>query len=298
VLGIGTLAVDEILTLEAFPAQDGKTRVLARERRSGGLVGTALVAAARLGASCAYAGTLGTDADSDFLRLALSAEGIDTACSVTDAAARPFHGTVLVVRGSGSRTILSERGESGAAALDAPPAAAVILVDHHTPERALAAIERLQQEGAQVVADLERATPQAPRIEALADHLIVPLAYARSRSGHHDPRQALAALWRTGRRLVAATDGADGAWALADGGPIRQPAFPVAARHTTGCGDVFHGAYAAGLSRRLLLADCLRQASAAAALHAVQGAPPDRESLAGLLAAEPAGIAGASSMPG
>jgi sugar/nucleoside kinase (ribokinase family) len=37
---------------------------------------------------------------------------------------------------------------------------------------------------------------------------------------------------------------------------------------TTGCGDVFHGAYAAGLSRGLALPERIRFASAAAALKA------------------------------
>ena len=39
---------------------------------------------------------------------------------------------------------------------------------------------------------------------------------------------------------------------------------------TTGCGDVFHGAYAAGLAQGLDLADAIRLASAAAALKATQ----------------------------
>ncbi len=39
---------------------------------------------------------------------------------------------------------------------------------------------------------------------------------------------------------------------------------------TTGCGDVFHGAYAAGLARGLDLAERVRLASAAAAIKATR----------------------------
>jgi len=44
------------------------------------------------------------------------------------------------------------------------------------------------------------------------------------------------------------------------------PAFPVKAVDTTGAGDVFHGAFALGVARRMPLKEILRFASAAAAL--------------------------------
>jgi sugar/nucleoside kinase (ribokinase family) len=274
VLGIGSLAVDDLITIEAFPREDAKVRVLSRERRAGGLVGTALITAARLQARCGCGGALGEDGDSRWLRAALSREGIDLAALASDAAARPFHGTVIIVPASGTRTILSEPGDSGTVALAGLPPARVLLVDHHTPQRALAALEQAQRQGAAIVADCERLTPQAARIEAIADHLIVPLAYARQRGGGGQPQQALQALWRPGRRLVAATDGVRGTWYRTRTAAGWQPAFTVQARDTTGCGDVFHGAYAAGLARGIGPEACLRQASAAAACKAASGSAP------------------------
>ena len=52
--------------------------------------------------------------------------------------------------------------------------------------------------------------------------------------------------------------------------PKLLPAFNVMAIDTTGCGDVFHGAYAAALARGLPLVDRIRFASAAAALKATR----------------------------
>jgi len=56
---------------------------------------------------------------------------------------------------------------------------------------------------------------------------------------------------------------------------------------TTGCGDVFHGAYAASLARRLPLGERLRFASAAAALKATrpggQAGIPDLQAVARFL---------------
>ncbi len=49
-----------------------------------------------------------------------------------------------------------------------------------------------------------------------------------------------------------------------------QPAFPVEVVDTTGCGDVFHGAYASALAEGLDLPVRVRLAAAAAALKATQ----------------------------
>ena len=58
ILGAGTMTVDDFLHVARYPAPDRKAAVLRKSRRLGGLIGTALAAAARLGASCGYAGVL------------------------------------------------------------------------------------------------------------------------------------------------------------------------------------------------------------------------------------------------
>jgi sulfofructose kinase len=52
--------------------------------------------------------------------------------------------------------------------------------------------------------------------------------------------------------------------------PKYQPAFRVKAVDTTGCGDVFHGAYAFALARGMALEERIRLAAATAALKATQ----------------------------
>lgn len=75
VLGLGVLAVDELPYVEHYPPPDTKTPVLHRERQAGGLTGTALVAAARLGAKCTYAGMMGHDDLSQFVAETFRREG-------------------------------------------------------------------------------------------------------------------------------------------------------------------------------------------------------------------------------
>jgi len=279
VLGLGAVAVDDLLFLEEFPLPDGKYQVLHRERRSGGLAGTALVAAARLGCRAAYAGRLGKDELSGFIMEGLEAEGVGTAHVVQQEGALPYRSTILVERRGQTRTVLGEStGVLGAD--DSLPEDAVIrcarvlLVDHTGLTGMLRAARIARGAGIPVVADFERPHP-APFDElfALADHLILPLQFARELTGAPDGRTAARALWSGSRAAIVVTMGAEGLWYLPAESPGRalyQSSFQVEAVDTTGCGDVFHGVYAACLSQGMGLSERVRLAAAAAAIKATR----------------------------
>ncbi len=72
------------------------------------------------------------------------------------------------------------------------------------------------------------------------------------------------------RAAVVVTGGVEGSWYVSSPSPgeaIHQRAFPVEVADTTGCGDVFHGAYAACLSRGMGVGERVRVASAAAGVN-------------------------------
>src|SRR5258705_895070 len=96
ILGLGCAAVDDILYVPAYPPADGKVEVRAREQHCGGLCATALVAAARLGAKCAFAGALGDDDGSRFVLDTLRRENLDTRHAVRRNAARPMRSVIVV----------------------------------------------------------------------------------------------------------------------------------------------------------------------------------------------------------
>jgi sugar/nucleoside kinase (ribokinase family) len=75
ILGLGVIAVDDLIFVPSYPPADAKIPVSRRERHCGGLTATALVAAARLGCHCSYAGVLGSTT-SKFAIERLSQEGI------------------------------------------------------------------------------------------------------------------------------------------------------------------------------------------------------------------------------
>jgi hypothetical protein len=96
VLGLGCAAVDDILYVEQYPPADAKVHVLRRERHCGGLTATAIVAAARLGAKAAFAGTLGFDEGSEFVFETFRSEGVDVRHAVRSKAAAPVRSVIIV----------------------------------------------------------------------------------------------------------------------------------------------------------------------------------------------------------
>jgi sugar/nucleoside kinase (ribokinase family) len=279
ILGLGCVAVDDLLYVPSYPAADAKVRVRRRERQCGGLTATALVAAARLGARCAFAGVLGTDEDSQFVVDCFRREGIDVRNLLRRPDARPIHSTIIVDETRLTRNIFFDLTGSVGAAADFPPpevilAARILYVDHYGIEGMTRAARIARAAAIPVVADLERNEwPGLDDLLALVDHLIVSRDFATRLTGTSDPDAALSRLWTAQRQVVAITYGPDGCWYLEAADPNRprhQPAFAVRAVDPTGCGDVFHGAYAAALARGLDVTGRLRFATAAAALKATQ----------------------------
>lgn len=278
IVGLGCVAVDDLLYVPTYPPADTKVQIRQRERQCGGLTATALVAAARLGSRCAYAGVLGTEELSQFVVQRLQQEGIDVTFIRRRPEARPIHSLVIVEEGRQTRTIFydlenvfgPEPGWPDPAVIRS---ARVLFVDHFGVEGMIWAARIARAAGVAVVADFERdEMPQFPDLLELVDHLILARAFAATRTGEAHAGRAAEKLWTPQRQAVVITCGAEGCWYLAatQDGPRHQPAFAVPVVDTTGCGDVFHGAYAAALVRGLDLAARVRFASAAAALKATQ----------------------------
>jgi sugar/nucleoside kinase (ribokinase family) len=290
VLGLGCTAVDDLLYVPEFPAPDAKIAVVKRERHCGGLTATALVAAARLGARCAYAGTLGEDAESEFVLQTLQREGVDIRHARRRAGVRPVRSVVLVEQKRRTRTILYDTRAAGGAEAGHPPRAVieqsrVLLVDRFGFPGMLRAARVAQAAGRAVLGDFESAQVRfLSSLLALVNHLIVPLSFALAYTDREDPHEALKRLHAWPREATVATLGAEGFLYLSgeESELHKQTAFRVRAVDTTGCGDVFHGAYAAALAQGLGLEARLQMAAAAAALKATRaggqtGIPSMRE---------------------
>jgi sulfofructose kinase len=275
ILGLGVCAVDDLVYVSEYPPADAKTPVKRRDRQCGGLTMTALVAAARLGARCAYAGVLGEDPLSDLVRSQLRYEDIDVRLAIRRTGARPIHSTIVVGLRTGTRNIFFDTADVAGADPTLPDPsvirqARVLVVDTYGIEGMIRASRVAREAGIPVVADFESAdAPDFQTLLQLVDHLLLSRDFACAITGTSDAEAAAAALWHADRSLVVITDGARGGWFRdRDTGPTPEhyPALAVPTVDTTGCGDVFHGAYCAALAQGLDTRARLRLAAAAAAL--------------------------------
>ncbi len=277
VLGLGCVAVDEVLRVDRLPRRDSKVQVLSRSRLCGGITGTALRACAALGVRAAYAGVVGTDADSQFVLAALAAAGVQVDMARREAGAAPIRCTVIV-DGQARRTVLYDLADAVGPTRDWPPAeliasCRVLLVDPLGVEGMLRAAQLARAAGRAVVADLEGpASAQVRRLARLADHLIVSRSFAAALSGAREPPLQVKALACADRDVVV-TCGRQGAWYAQRSEspePLHVHSFCVPEVDTTGCGDVFHGVYAALLAEGVEMAARVRRSAAAAALWAAR----------------------------
>lgn len=297
VLGLGGVSVDETMDVSAFPVPESRATVLRSQRDGGGLTVIALAAAARPGARCGYAGQMGTDPVSDWAIDPMARAGVDMSAVTQHPNGATVKSKIIVGVDDAARTILVERsGETGAIPnqlnADLIRSAGVLLVDDYGVPRMIRAARFALAANRSVFGDFER--PQryqdAREMIDLVEHLIVPESFAQAVTGAASPEQMVNALWSPSRAVICITCGADGYWYRHSDQRVSFGAsFPVQAVDSTGCGDVFHGVYALGLSRGIPVGVRLILACAAAALQATregtQSATPERLEIDNLLAA-------------
>ena len=277
VLGIGVVTVDDLIYVDHYPSPGSKMPIQVQRREGGGLTGTALVAASRLGARCALAGVLGSDELSRFSLQELEREGVDCNPVLRRDGARPIHSLVIVDLSTGQRTIIYSiagytrlRREEITEELIAD--CRVLFVDHLAGEGGLRAVELARAQGIPVVADIEgEDRPGVSDLMRQVDHLIVGVDLAQRLTGENGPGDMVRALSEDGRACCVVTAGERGCWYSEGGRAVRHcPAFRVQVVDTTGCGDVFHGAYAACIAQGQSASTAVRLATAAAGIKATQ----------------------------
>lgn len=238
--------------------------------QGGGLVATAIVACARLGADCCFYSLLGDDAVADSVEEGLRVEGVPTAGVVrVRGGASPFS-FVHVDEHSGERTIFHRSGRDlrcDPETVDLSPIAScgALLIDDCYPDLSMAAAQAAREHGVPVVADI---VPHARKRDllSLVDVLIAPAGFAREASPDGNLDAALDAIHGYGPVTALVTLGSEG-WVYSEpGGRGRGDAYQVEVVDTTGAGDTFHGAFAYGLARGWDTVKCGDFAAAVAAI--------------------------------
>lgn len=272
----GSIHLDWILRVPALPAPGDTVLSTSRTTSPGGKGANQAVALRRLGPEVEMVGVVGADAEGDQLLENFAATGVGTA-HVRRSAEQPSGIAVVAVDASGDNGILVAPGASGtlsredvAAAERAIAGAGVLLVQLEVPlETVAAAVALARAGGVPVVLNAAPAQPLPDALLTALDVLVVNEHEALALAGASDgasPADAARSLLARGARAVVVTLGGDGALVADASGVDALPAHAVEVVDTTGAGDTFVAAIAAGVGQGRDVRESARLASAAAAL--------------------------------
>ena len=276
VLGLGCVAVDFVGTTNGLPPEGSKQLMQHFSICDGGLVGTALVAVARLGGIASFAGKLGHSEFAERAVSALKREGVDLDFLIRSENAEPLVGIVITNALNGERTIFWT-----AQAVEYPfpeefhdnqwcKRIGALLIDSEAGQAAIQAAKMAQASGVPVIIDVENDYPHVAEAMAVSSHVVVSKKFAADYTGRTAVPEMLESLLARPGQTVIITQGQKGCSGLTDGKMFELTAFKVDAVDTTGCGDVFHGAYALAIARGQTVREAAKFASAAASLCATR----------------------------
>jgi ribokinase len=297
---LGHVTCDIIIPLHGWPDRDTKTIVPETRLCGGGPAANTAAALARLGVDVGLVGRLGDDAIGRQTYAMHEQDGIDTSHLQISAGVTSPLSVILADLSDATRTILLTKGVNTAlpaAALDFEwlRLARVIHLDGHQMEASLA-VARAAREWPAVRVTLDAGSMKAGLLElvSLADITFASKRFCCELVGELNPEACIEKLHQAGAKWAGVTLGADGSLLSTSGELLRQEAFRVPAQDTTGAGDAFHGGFIYGLLNGASAQECLRIASAVAAIKCTgigaREALPDEPVLAGFLARAPVAL--------
>lgn len=266
-LCVGYACYDLIFSVDHHPGPDEKSRADAFISCGGGTAANAAVTAAKLGFSVAYAGYLGDDIYGEEHLHEMSEAGVDTQLVVRGQEQTPL--SAILVKPDGARSIVNYKGKTSRLTADDVPFTvfepSVVLFDGHQPELALAVVDWAKEADITTVVDADTLNEGNLKLVERCDHVVASERFACEYGNVETPEEGLALLAKHAPNVVVT---------LGERGLIWQQghergklaAYVVHAVDTTGAGDTFHGAYAAGVAINMAWDELLRYASAAGAL--------------------------------
>ncbi|MDJ0457446.1 PfkB family carbohydrate kinase [Arthrobacter sp. NQ7] len=267
-LFVGCATLDSIALVQDYPAADSRTVATDFATAGGGPAATAAVAAARAGATAAFAGVLGADEEGERIISGLESEGVDTSAVIRDAGVKTGASVIVVSRATESRAIVTRpvppvSFPAGSRFFELLRSASWVHTDHLGWNAVATAVREPGHPNISVDAGnpIPAFSPRGvalyvPTIERLQAEYGAELA----------PGALLQKALDDGASAVVATAGAEGALVLERGGePVHVPATPATIVSTLGAGDVYHGALLAAVAAGLPLVDAAAFAGRTAA---------------------------------
>lgn len=284
-MAIGDAIVDRITPpMPRLPAGDFQGHIEGFEILPGGNATNFALQMGRLGATTAFVGVLGRDANADLLRAAYRSHNV-RAILRTDPR-RPTGATVALSWIGGGRALITSLGANGGFRLRDVPPSVFREFDHvhragfwwtpHLLGRPTAQLlARARRAGAGTSLDMSTDPAGWTRDHLRAARLCLPFVdtffgnevEVCALGGDSSPFAAARRICVLGAKEVVLHRGRRGSASIVPNSVTRASAFSVPEENPTGCGDVFNAGYVYARLRGEPVSDALYFANACSALH-------------------------------
>ncbi|MGQ9669682.1 MAG: PfkB family carbohydrate kinase [Desulfosoma sp.] len=270
VFGLGQCSLDYLGVIDRFPQADSKCECRDLTIQGGGPVATALVALSRWGKRCLMCGVVGDDPFGEVILHSLHSDGVHTDGVLVRPQCASQFAFIAAEPATARRTIFWRRPTGAPLHFNEVPwqevhRSRVILTDGFFMDAALAVARKARAWNIPVVVDAGSLRDGMLDLARWSDHFIASEPFAKKLMGSEDPEGACRKLAGLGPEVVGVTLGARGSAYSFQGRLAFQEAYSVDVVDTTGCGDVFHGAYVYGLLKGWDVRKRFQRASWAAA---------------------------------
>ena len=272
IVGIGACVFDTLYNIPTYPTEDTKMRATSFKSAGGGPVATGLVAAQKLGEQTAYLGVLSSDNGGVFLKADFEKYGVDTRLIDVKDGYRSFASVLWLCADTATRTCVFDKGDLPAIRLNdaqkkAIAEAQLLMVDGNEIDAAIEAAAIARKNGTKVLYDCGGLYPDVDKLLALTDIMIPSEEFAMGHTGCDNASDAAKRLYELySPEVVVVTQGKRGG-ILFDGKTLTEyPIYPATVVDSNGSGDVFHGAFAAGMIKGYDYVKCCHFSSAVSAI--------------------------------
>lgn len=272
IVGIGANVFDTLYNIPTYPTEDTKMRATASKVAGGGPVATGLVAASKLGVDVEYVGVLSDDNGGKFLKEDFEKYGVGTELIKVQSGYRSFASVLWLCADTATRTCVFDKGDLPPLILDdnqkqAVKNAELLMVDGNELDAAVEAAKIAKQNGTKVLYDCGGLYDGVERLLALTDIMIPSEEFALGHTGCNTAEEAIKKLYDTyNPEVVVVTQGKKGGLLYDGRDIISYPVYPANVVDSNGSGDVFHGAFAAGVTKGFGYLKCCHFSSAVSAI--------------------------------
>ena len=291
VIGIGSVLVDNLAVLPAFPEADSKIEIIKNQKQLGGPVPTSLMTLSSLGIKTSFIGKIGDDENSGFISKTLENSGIDTSCLIKEPFSKSGYSQVWIDSKNNTRTIAYSSGTLSpinAWDIDVFPDGRLLHLDGRNHDIAQKAISLMKGKNTLISIDTGNFREKTLELIPSVDIAVMPRRFATEFVGGCEFYNLSEKMRKAfpQPKLIVITDGVNGSVCSYQDRIYTQKAFEIEAFDTTGAGDVHCAGIIYGVLQNWNIEKILKFAAAMAAVkcrHLGNKTLPNKNEVANLI---------------